>query len=113
MANGRARKGGEVGLNGEFYEGGKFLPNTQLPKRSPQQRRGRAPARVLVEPGVFASMLGEGGSVFARIQLFVRMENGVAVCAFADDHASIAYYFSSPAELHNLIASYNAGERFL
>ncbi len=31
----RAKKGGEYGVNGEFYEGGKFLPSTQLPKRSP------------------------------------------------------------------------------
>jgi hypothetical protein len=28
----RASKGGEVGMNGEFYNGGTFLPNTMLPK---------------------------------------------------------------------------------
>jgi hypothetical protein len=31
----RAKKGGEIGMNGEFYKGGLFLPSTQLPKQSP------------------------------------------------------------------------------
>jgi hypothetical protein len=29
---GRARKGGETGMNGEFYKGGTFLPSTEAPK---------------------------------------------------------------------------------
>jgi len=29
MANTRARKGGELGLNREWYEGGQFLPNNE------------------------------------------------------------------------------------
>ena len=29
----RATTGGEYGMNGEFYAGGQFLPNTELPKR--------------------------------------------------------------------------------
>lgn len=28
----RAKRGGETGMNGERYEGGQFLPNTDLPK---------------------------------------------------------------------------------
>jgi hypothetical protein len=27
----RAKAGGEIGTNGEFYEGGKFLPHTEKP----------------------------------------------------------------------------------
>lgn len=37
----RARKGGEYGVNGEFYEGGKFLPNTEKPKAAPRKRATR------------------------------------------------------------------------
>jgi hypothetical protein len=29
----RAKTGGEVGTNGEFYHGGEFLPTTELPSR--------------------------------------------------------------------------------
>jgi hypothetical protein len=35
MHMGHAKKGGEVGLNGEFYEGGKFLPSTEAAKKAP------------------------------------------------------------------------------
>jgi hypothetical protein len=35
----RARAGGETGLNGEWYEGGKFLPSTEdRPKTAPGPR---------------------------------------------------------------------------
>lgn len=37
----RAQVGGEIGTNGEFYEGGKFLPSTQRPKGKPAKRGPR------------------------------------------------------------------------
>jgi hypothetical protein len=48
----RASKGGEQGVNGEWYEGGKFLPSTERPKR--KGSTPRRPARVEIEPGVWA-----------------------------------------------------------
>lgn len=51
MAAGRARKGGEVGRNGEFYQGGAFLPSTRLPKRSASKKDVRVRTG-LVAPGV-------------------------------------------------------------
>ena len=33
MPAGRAKAGGEVGLNRDFYKGGQFLPSTEMPKR--------------------------------------------------------------------------------
>lgn len=36
MSNGQAPKGGIVGVNGEFYEGGKFLPSTARAKGEPK-----------------------------------------------------------------------------
>jgi len=33
MSNGQAKRGGEQGVNGEFYAGGQFLPSTEAPKR--------------------------------------------------------------------------------
>lgn len=35
----RARKGGEIGMNGQHYAGGQFLPHTTLPKQPPAVRR--------------------------------------------------------------------------
>lgn len=37
--NGRATRGGQHGLNGEWYEGGQFLPNTHSQKGAHQSGR--------------------------------------------------------------------------
>lgn len=34
-----AKAGGEIGTNGEFYEGGKFMPSTTLPKQEAAKRK--------------------------------------------------------------------------
>ena len=39
MAQQRAKVGGEVGTNGEWYNGGEFLPSTQLPKMTKTAKR--------------------------------------------------------------------------
>lgn len=49
MANSRAKKGGEIGMNGEFYKGGSFLPSTQLPKQSPFKKQAPKPAKPLTD----------------------------------------------------------------
>lgn len=38
MSQLRAARGGQRGVNGEFYEGGKFLPSTDRPKGKPHRR---------------------------------------------------------------------------
>lgn len=45
----RAKKGGEIGMNGELYAGGTFLPNTQLSKMAKSARRS-ALRKVEIEP---------------------------------------------------------------
>jgi hypothetical protein len=35
----RAKKGGEIGANGEFYEGGKFIAKTEKPKSQAEIRK--------------------------------------------------------------------------
>ena len=54
MDNKRAKAGGQVGLNGEWYAGGRFLPSTALPSRS-CAGGGKSPKKVLVSPGVLAT----------------------------------------------------------
>ena len=70
MSNARATKGGQVGVNGEFYEGGKFLPSTKQPKRPGSARRGGG--RCLIEPGVFADAPEGKGSVMGAIGALAR-----------------------------------------
>jgi hypothetical protein len=116
MAGGRARAGGEIGMNGEHYAGGTFLPNTRLPKRGARARGART-NRVLVEPGVFATIIAENtGSLYQTLSALVCVENGVMRAAYADDHAAIAYYVGTNevglARFRANIAAYNQGERF-
>ena len=49
MSNGRAKKGGEIAINGEYYKGGSFLPSTQLPKRGTAKKQSPKPAKPLTE----------------------------------------------------------------
>jgi len=53
MARDRAKAGGEIGTNGEFYEGGKFLPSTERAKGTAKKRRA-ATRKVEIEPRVWA-----------------------------------------------------------
>ena len=110
MASGRAKTGGETGMNGEHYKGGTFLPSTRLPKRGSGPRI-QATQRVLVAPGEFAVLPAGRHSIFGRISHFVEFKNGTAVPRFADDHRAVEVHFDSPAELHRLITAFNLGER--
>jgi hypothetical protein len=111
MSAGRAKKGGQTGMNGEFYKGGTFLPNTTLPKRD-AKTRVKGTGRVLIEPGVF-SVCPEGQmSIFNRIRTFVKIDGEVLTPAFPEDHPSYAYYFTNYAEFAKLMEQYNNGERF-
>ncbi len=113
MASGRAQKGGELGMNGEFYAGGTFLPNTRLPKRGARPRVQRV-TRMLVEPGIFASPLGHVSSIFSMVRELAHVENGVLVANFSDDHPAMqTYYGRRIEEFHALLAAYNAGRRFV
>jgi len=49
MPAGRAPKGGTTGINGEFYEGGKFLPSTTQAKSTPVQRK-KGSGKAEIEP---------------------------------------------------------------
>lgn len=114
MANGRAKKGGERGVNGEFYEGGKFLPSTTAPKRAPAARvRGQGLA--LVEPGKREIAPVGKRSIFSKINVFVVPQaNGKIEIAdqFDADHPAVAAYTNGWDDLTDLVTRYNAGERW-
>jgi hypothetical protein len=115
MSAGRAKTGGQIGQNGEFYKGGTFLPSTDNPKRTPTKRK-RGPKRDLVAPGEFAEYPEGHGSIFMVIRNYVafdRLADGTFGPFRRSDNAkAIAYQFGDGAMLDELIAKYNAGERF-
>lgn len=69
----RAPKGGTVAINGEFYEGGKFLPSTQKGKGKPHKKTGKqqiAPYQWEVPP------TPEHKSIWATINAFCQWGDG-------------------------------------
>lgn len=110
MTKRRAKKGGEVGRNGEFYPGGKFLPSTRLPKGSRPSYSG-GDNRWLVEPGILATIPEGSVAIFPQIMHIVAFENGRAVPKFPDDHPAMIAHTESPAHFHKLVALFNAYAR--
>lgn len=106
----RARKGGEVGINGEMYDGGKFMPSTRLPKRSPSSNTPRS-NRHLVMPGMIATIPDGTVAIYPQIREFVSFVEGVgAVVRFEDSHPAVVHHFDDPAALHRLIKRFNDGQ---
>lgn len=108
MSNGRAARGGEIGVNGERYAGGTFLPSTKAPKRG-SANRARGSRRVEVEPGVWTETIDGQcsiwGAIGAAADHAVRLANpGAPIVGIP---AAVAYY-----DLQDLIDAYNRGERW-
>jgi len=110
----RARAGGEKGRNGEWYEGGKFLPGTEQPKRAPQ--RSRSTGRVLVAPGQLEAAPQGMRSIFARINIFCGINPDGTVFIgkrFTENHPAVQEYSNGLDELQDLARRFNAGERWI
>jgi hypothetical protein len=93
----RAKKGGEIGKNGEHYAGGTFLPNTTLTKMSKSRAIGnRRPRRILDQVFGLCAIDSVYAPKFAKVT--------------ASDEA-IAYYGFTRQQVQDIVDRFNAGER--
>lgn len=110
----RAAKGGVVAKNGEYYEGGKFLPSTELPKSAPKKRTGTGKQEVA--PYVWEVPAEEGARSLYRqfAGVFGVVRNGVAELR-TDDRLTdtLVYYRTTLAGARKMIDDYNAGIRWI
>jgi hypothetical protein len=105
----RAQKGGEVGTNGEFYEGGKFLPSTKRPKG--EARRNR-PRKVMIAPYTWVESRDGFRPIFDIV--------GVAA-AYVDRYARLEDLRIKPIvkggwdghDIAELCEAWNRGERWM
>jgi hypothetical protein len=109
----RAKRGGEVGKNGEFYEGGKFLPSTDRAKRRGGRRTGVV--RAEVEPGVFSDAPEGKGAIWQSIKALVanmheRRSNPDAPLRPIQNPTAIECHGGQ--EILDRIDAYNRGERW-
>lgn len=112
MANGRAKRGGQVGMNGEQYAGGQFLPSTEMPKQAPTARRIAAPRKVQIERYVWVEGRADARPIFGLIVGTVAQEQGGIVSRF---EPGIRHYGETVngQSVDTLIARFNNGERWL
>lgn len=117
MDNKRAKAGGQVGLNGEWYAGGRFLPSTALPSRS--RSAGSKSPKMLISPGVLATPPADGAvAIFAALREFMHIDQASQLATVLDrPDAAIQHYVSENVEsgrayLQAAVAAYNAGQRW-
>jgi hypothetical protein len=93
----RAKVGGEIGKNGEFYAGGTFLPSTTLTKMSRSKPTGNRPARTILSP----------------VQPFCAVDNNWAptFAKLTSSDQALAHYGYTRQQVEDIVARFNAGER--
>lgn len=109
----RARKGGEVGKNGEFYRGGTFLPSTTLPKQGSQGRVKVSHRKVLISPGELVSAREDASPIFGRIRVYPFFHDTGKFEPFPPDHKYYRYNDMDYSVEKSYIDAYNQGKRWI
>lgn len=106
----RAKRGGEFGANGEWYEGGKFIntiPENHKRKGSAKRGSGKqeiAPYVWEVAPEGKSSIYRQFAGVFGKVV------DGVAVLMCSEQ--TLNYFRTTRDEAQQLVDLWNAGERW-
>ena len=91
----RAPKGGTVGINGEVYSGGCFLPTTKLSKMARSQKSVNRPQ----------------SSILDGIKGFLAISFDKSSATITASDYSLAYYGKTRNEVQAIVDRYNSGER--
>ena len=113
MAQKRAKVGGEVGMNGEFYSGGEFLPNTEL--RSQHKEKSKAGSKKQqIEPYVWVVPPADHlRSIYGYIAgIFGNVDRNTGKLRINCSDQTINYYKADRVVVEELVAQYNNGERW-
>lgn len=105
----RAPKGGTIGVNGQHYEGGKFLPNNPDHDKVEGSKPRRA-RKIEVEPGNYIEAPAGFISIYTKIAavcIFDRETNRVEL--LAEDHPVWKYSCRATAEMW--ARAFNRGDR--
>lgn len=110
MSQRRAKIGGETGVNGEWYEGGKFIANTDRAKG--HKVAGRATGRQLIAPGVFeVAPCDDLVAIFPQLAVgFFAFNRETLQFGEVVNEVALSYYGAE--RLISLRDRFNAGERW-
>ena len=107
MSQRRAKPGGEYGVNGEWYEGGKWIANTEAPKRSGSVK---ATGRQEVSPWTWEVPPPGQRSIYAKYSgTWEKSGDGFRCRDLPADYWGADYLAESAA----MAERWNAGERWI
>ncbi|PXW47913.1 hypothetical protein DFO55_1455 [Grimontella sp. AG753] len=111
--NGKAKKGGQIGINGQQYKGGQFLPASKHTVKGQFRARKACSKQCsgLTEPGKVELLPPGKKAIFGTIRAFVQIDNGTMAIT-ASDHSLRAYGYTRDS-MQALVDQYNAGERLI
>lgn len=114
----RAKVGGEVGANGEWYEGGKFINTTPANAK----RHGSAPKRarkIQIEYGVWVEVTGDERAIFSVVgggAIYIdRNDPSKGIKPFMpafEGRGGVMYTGETLEAIQTLCDRFNAGERY-
>jgi hypothetical protein len=109
----RAKVGGEVGMNGEHYPGGTFLPRTTLGKMAKPARKAGS-GKEEIEPYRWEVPPAEGlRSLFAAIGgIYGRYDHGTGKFTLDVADQTLRFYGLDRAECQANVDRFNRGERW-
>lgn len=115
MTSNRAPKGGTVGMNGERYEGGQFLPSTELEKTGRRTVATTKKARkVEISRREYVGDREGFRSIFHVYGgRFLCFDWGTGFCTVCASEQTLEYYNVSREDVQALADRYNAGERWV
>lgn len=114
---GRARPGGETGMNQEQYRGGQFLPNTTLPKGTHSGRGSGKPRKEEVSPYKYdVAPTPTARPIYGLLSNRVRHNRTTdtleAISLTEQQRAYLGTHVAGH-EPKDLIAAYNSGQRWI
>lgn len=110
MTHSRARAGGQIGANGEFYEGGKFIATTDHPKNQVRQKKGTG--REQIELGRWEPCPEGHRPLFGQLAGLELIDRGQQRFTFNPDLRGMYAEPDVIEQRKRMIEAFNAGKRW-
>ena len=117
MEHTRAGKGGEKGINGEWYDGGQFLPGSPNTIKGEMKATGnkRGTGKQEIAPYIWeVAPSPELKSIYQSVAgIFAKTNLETGKLEFCASQQTLNYFSRSREWAEDLIDRYNAGERWM
>ncbi len=110
----RATKGGEYGKNGEWYNGGEFLPSTELEKQAKLAKLQKKVRRVEIARREWVDEIEGKKSIYQTYGgIFLQFNWNTGFATTLLNEQKIAHYNVTEERVQKLADRYNNGERWM